>query len=322
MAPTILVVGATGNTGRSVVETLSKFLNGSDNTTLPDHQVVALTRSLNNPVAQHLATLPGVQVLEHNWVDITADWLRGHQVVRAFIASPVQPSQFAEESAFHLAALRAGVQYVVRISTTAPNVRPDFPAFYPRQHWALEVMLGSPEFAGLQWTSLQPNVFTNFYLATSVEWIKQVRKTGKQDTPLRLMASKDAPVGVIHPDDVGEFAAKLLVQRDTAAHNKAKYVLNGPEDVTGEQIVRMVEQYIGAQVENVVYKDVTMVDGMAAAAEAAGQSKSIILSIKHGPVAAWEGKCTAATTSKEVLELAPPTRTVAGAFKALLEDEA
>ncbi|KAK4240151.1 hypothetical protein C8A03DRAFT_31717 [Achaetomium macrosporum] len=318
MTPTILVAGATGNTGRSVVETLSKLLNNSDNTTLPDHQIVALTRSLTNPVAQHLTTLPRVQVLEQNWVDITADWLREHRVVRAFIASPPQPSQFAEESAFHLAALRAGVQYVVRISTTAANVRPDYPAYYPRQHWAIEALLSSPEFASLQWTSLQPNVFTNFYLAPAVELIKHFRKTGKQDTPLRLMASKDAPVGVIHPDDVGEFAAQLLVQKDPAVHNKAKYVLNGPEDVTGEQIVRMVEQHIGAQVENVVYKDLTFIDEMAAAAEAAGQSKSIILSIKHAPVTAWEGKCTAATTRREVLELAPPTRTVAGALEAML----
>ena len=97
--------------------------------------------SLSNPVAQQLSTLPAVVVLEQNWVEITADWLREHEVVRAFIASHNVPNQFAEEPTFHLAALRAGVQYVVRISTTAANVRPDCAAYYPRTHWAIEAML-------------------------------------------------------------------------------------------------------------------------------------------------------------------------------------
>jgi hypothetical protein len=38
-----------------------------------------------------------------------------------------------------------------------------------------------------------------------------------------------------------------------AVHNKAKYVLNGPEDVTGRQIVKMVEQYIGTQVDQCIF---------------------------------------------------------------------
>jgi uncharacterized protein YbjT (DUF2867 family) len=316
MAPTILVAGATGNTGRSTVETLSKLLAAS-NTTLPGHRILALTRSLNSPAAQQLAALPGVEVVEKNWVDITAGWLRERQVVRAFIASHNEPTQFAEESTFHVAALQAGVKYVVRISTTAANVRPDFPAYYPRQHWAVEALLGSPEFAPLQWTSLQPNVFTAFYLAPAADFIKHYRRTGKQPGTLRLMASRDAPVGVIDADDVGVVAARLLCERDPSPHNRAKYVLNGPEDVTGEQIVGMVEQQIGTKVESVSYKDVSFVEDMAAAS---GYSKSVILSIKHAPETAWEGKCSASTTSKEVLDLAPPKRTVAEGFKAMLAE--
>ncbi|PQE20131.1 hypothetical protein CJF30_00001456 [Rutstroemia sp. NJR-2017a BBW] len=290
MAPTILIVGATGNTGRRVVETLSKSLG--TNSTISGHRLLAVTRSSSNPAAQKLAELHGVELVEQNWVDITADWLREHEVVRAFIASHNEPTQFAEESTFHLAALRAGVKYVVRISTTAANVKPDCDAYYPRQHWAIETMLSSPEFQNLHWTSLQPN------------------------TTLRLMASEDAPVGVIDPDEVGVFAAQLLLQEDTAAHNKARYVLNGPEDITGKQIVELVEQYIGTKVENVTYKDTSFIDEWAAATP---QSKSLILSIKHAPVTAWEGKASASTTSKEVLELAAPKHTCAEIFKTMLE---
>ena len=144
MSPSILIVGATGNTGRAVTKALPKLLHS--NSGLSGHRIIALTRSSISLVAQELAKIPGVEVFEQNWVEITDDWLREHQVVRAFIASHNEPNQFAEESTFHLNALNAGVEYVVRISTTAANVRPDCPAYYTRQHWAIETLLDSPEF--------------------------------------------------------------------------------------------------------------------------------------------------------------------------------
>lgn len=315
MAPTILVVGATGNTGRGVIETLPKLL-GSDGA-LSGHQVVALTRSLASPVAQRLATLSGVVVLEKIWVDITADWLREHEVVRVFIASHNQPTQFPDESTFHLAALKAGVRYVVRISTTAPNVRPDCDAYYPRSHWAIEALLSSPEFKALQWTSLQPNIFSTFYLSSAAELIKQYRKTGQQET-LRLMASQDAPVGIVEAYDVGVFAAQLLCQEDTTVHNNARYVINGPEDITGAQIVKMVEEHIGTKVQSVSYKDLSFLESMANSVPQG--DRHLMLSLKSAPVTAWEGKCTASTTSKEVLELAAPTRTPAEVLETLLAE--
>ncbi|EQL03608.1 NmrA-like family protein [Ophiocordyceps sinensis CO18] len=311
MASTFLVVGATGNTGRSVVETLSSLLPDS---TFSGYRILALTRSSSGAVAQKLAKLPGVEVVEKNWVDINDDWLRENMVVRAFIASHNDPNQFAEESTFHLAALNAGVEYVVRISTTHVNVRPDFRAYYPRTHWAIETLLSTPEFQRLKWTSLQPNIFSSFYFGSAAEFVKSHRKTGKLDT-LWLMAAKDSPVAVIDPDDVGSLAAHLLLEKDVAVHNKAKYVLNGPEDITGQQVLQMVEKHIGTQVKDVCYKDASMVDRVAANSQ---ETKSVILSIKYAIEAVWGGKCTASTTSKEVLRLAPAKRTPAEMFEALL----
>ncbi|RGP58934.1 putative nmralike family protein [Fusarium sporotrichioides] len=314
MSPTILVAGATGNTGQALVKTLSELLKTTTN--FSGHRILALTRSAGGATAQKLAELPNVEVVEKNWIDITADWLRHNNVVRAFIASNVQPSQFAYESEFHLAALTAGVEYVVRISTTAANVRPDCPAYYPRAHWAIEAMLSSPEFERLRWTSLQPNVFTQFYLAPAAELIKNFRKTGKQDV-LKLMASEDAPVGAVDSNEVGVFAAHLLIADDVVPHNKAKYVLNGPEDITGRQIVTMVEEYIGTKVEDVIFRDVSFIDHMAAQDQ---ESKTLTLSIKNAMTTAWLGKCGASTTSKEVLQLAAPKSTPAEILKMMVEE--
>ncbi|KAJ3953508.1 hypothetical protein N0V92_010027 [Colletotrichum tropicale] len=313
MEPTILVVGATGNTGRGVVETLSELLKTS--TTFSNHRVLALTRSLSGTVAQKFAQLPNVEVLEKNWVDITADWLRQHNVVRAFIAAHNEPTQFSEESTFHVAALNAGVEYVVRISTTASNVRPDCPAYYPRAHWAIESMLSSPEFHRLRWTSLQPNVFSPLYLYTAAELVKSFRKTGKQHA-LKLMASEDAAVGIIDPFEVGCLAAHLLTAEDVKPHHRAKYVLNGPEDVTGRQIVEMVEQSLDTKVEDVQFKDDSFVEDMAAQAQG---SKSVIRSIRYALETAWEGKCSTSTTSREIFDIFTPKVTPAESFKRLLE---
>lgn len=317
MTPSILIVGATGNTGRAVAQTLPKLLQSSS--VLSGHRIIALTRSSSNPMAQELAKLPRVEVIEQNWVEITADWLREHQVARAFVASHNEPNQFAEESTFYLNALNAGVTYVVRISTTAANVRPDCPAYYPRQHWAIETLLGSAEFNNLQWTSLQPNIFSPLIMSPAAEFIKKYRKTGEQDT-LRLLLSEDAPVGIIDPDEIGVIAAHLLSQDNTSMHNKAKYVLNGPEDITGKQIVDMIEQHIGAPIKDVSYKDVSFIDMLYKYQYAATrQSKNVIYSIKRAPETAWEGKCSTSTTSKEILELAGPKRTPADILKTLLE---
>ncbi|KAI6782286.1 NAD(P)-binding protein [Emericellopsis cladophorae] len=159
-----------------------------------------------------LAELPGVEVAEQNWVEIIAEWLRQHGVVRAIIALHNQPNQFAEESTFQLTALHAGADSAVEL---VKNYR------------------------------------------------KTGRKTGELDT-LRLTASKDAPIGVVDADDVGTLAAQLLAEKKVSRHNEAKYVVNGPEDITGQQIVKMVEDHIGTQVKDVWYKDISFVDRMAA----------------------------------------------------------
>ncbi|KAL6236511.1 hypothetical protein BDW75DRAFT_229435 [Aspergillus navahoensis] len=275
MTPSILIVGATGNTGRAAAQTLPKSLQSSS--ALSGNRIIALTRSSSSPVAQALAKLPGVEVIEQDWV-------------------------------FYVNALNAGVKYVVPISTTAANVRLGCPAYYSCQHWAIEDLLDSPDFNNLQWTSLQPNLFSPLY-----------HKTGEQDT-IRLMLSEDAPVGIIDPDEVGIIAAYLLSQVDTSVHNKARHVLNGPEDITGKQVVDMIEQRISAPVKDVSYKDVSFVDMMYEHQYAATkQSKNVIYSSKRALETAWEGKCSASTTIKEILELAAPKRTPADSLRTLLE---
>ncbi|KAL3486002.1 NmrA-like family protein [Aspergillus germanicus] len=321
MARSILIAGATGNTGRSTTETLSKLLQSLPSSSpLHNHRILALTRSATSPAAQYLARLPSVTVLEQNWTEITPSWLQEHNVVRAFIAPHNKPTQFADESTFHLSLHDAGVKYVVRISTTAAHVRPDSIAYYPRAHWAIETLLASPEFEDLHWTSLQPNVFQIFFFSAA-QFIKEYRETGKLGT-LRVMGSKDTPVAVIDSDEVGVVAAHLLSQDVTTRHNKKKYVLNGPESITGQGIVRLVEETIGVPVpdENVSYQDQSGLDDLLEAEYMGpGISRNVVLSTKRAVEKAWAGGFPTIPTSKVVLDIAAPRRTPREMLDGLLQ---
>jgi hypothetical protein len=94
-------------------------------------------------------------------------------------------------------------------------------------------------------------------------------------------------------------------------------VLNGPEDISGQDIVRMVEERIEAgRVIDVNYKDMTFLDAMF---EHTPYSKNVMRTIRHAPETSWEGMCKAETTTQDVLDLAAPKRTPEDVMRDLLK---
>jgi uncharacterized protein YbjT (DUF2867 family) len=276
------------------------------NKSFSEHRILALTRSKESPAARKLSELPRVEVIEHPWSEITSEWLVQNEVVRIFIAPFNDPTAFAMESQFLTEALHAGVKYVVRISTTAANVTPACRAYYARTHWAIEQMLSQPEFKALQWTTLQPNVFLSFALGPAAEYVKAHRKTGSPGR-LGLVLDATVPMGAVDAIEVGVVAAHLLLLDDTSAYNQARLVINGPEDISGEDIVALVESHAGHKVENVEYRDVSPIHQWADATPTG--LRTVTRSLSHALETGWEGKCKASTTSAEVLKLAPPKMT-------------
>jgi hypothetical protein len=188
------------------------------------------------------------------------------------------------------------------------------PAFYPRAHWAIESLLGQPEYQNYHWSSLQPNVFTTQILAPALELIKEHRKTGKQ-VPLSMIMDRNSPNALIDSYDVGVFAAHLLAKEETDKHNKAKYVLTGPEDVTGEQIVKLIEGHLGEAVKDVKYKDFAVIDAWA---ESVPEQRTLIKAIGRAGAAIWGGSALE-TRSKEVPEIYTPSRTAEEVLKEMVE---
>ncbi|KAG0732597.1 hypothetical protein G6F61_013847 [Rhizopus arrhizus] len=169
----------------------------------------------------------------------------------------------------------------------------------------------------MAWTSLQPNLFTNTFIVPIVDWIKQYQKTGNKGV-LKTVLAADVPVGVIDPEEIGKIGAHLLALDDPTPHNQARYILSGPEDITGRRLVETVEQYAGVKVQDVEYKDVSWIKYMSTTGI---YSEKYLLSFFASCEALWQGKCSlsATPTSKEIIELSPPKHTIADVLKAIME---
>ncbi|KAG0922827.1 hypothetical protein G6F57_020706 [Rhizopus arrhizus] len=169
----------------------------------------------------------------------------------------------------------------------------------------------------MAWTSLQANLFTSIFIDSIADWIKQYQKTGNQGV-LKTVLAADVPVGVINPEEVGKIGAHFLALDDPTPHNQARYILSGPEDITGRRLVETVEQYAGVKVQDVEYKDVSWMKYLSTAG---GYPEKYLPSILAGCEALWQGKCSlsATPTSKEIIELSPPKHTIADVLKAIME---
>ncbi|KAI7352971.1 hypothetical protein KC336_g22406, partial [Hortaea werneckii] len=98
-----------------------------------------------------------------------------------------------------------------------------------------------------------------------------------------------------------------------------RYVVNGPEDITGEQVTKLVEHYLGEPVKDVRYADLSVIEDYAVNYPG---PKNLIRSLKYAPVTSWEGKAKAKTTSKEVLELCAPKRTAGDVLRQMIDGKA
>lgn len=296
--PSILVVGATGNTGGGVLQHLTEALPKSER--FSTYRIIGLTRDTNGSKAKELAKLPRVDMIAQDWTLINADWLKKHEIERVFIASHNGVSHFTDESLFLNYALEAAVKYVVRISTTPTNIGPATPVFYARNHWAIETMLEQPEFKALQWTSLQPNVFIAQFIPEAKDWVSTFKKDGSKK-PYKLMLDGDSKAAPIDPTEVGLIAGKLLALEDVTLHTSQKYCLNGPQNATGKEITKVIEKHAGTTVDDVTYRDTSFIKY----ARSAGTPESVLASLALAPMRAYEGQTSveAMPTSPAILKL-------------------
>jgi uncharacterized protein YbjT (DUF2867 family) len=214
---TILVTGATGNVGGSVLQQLIQA----------GAPVRATTR---NP---QTAGLPGtVDVRAADLADPSTfeEALEGVEKVFLF-PNPAGIAGFLE------VAKAANVRHIVALSSLAAASKHYGDSPIRTMHLVVEQAI---EQSGLGWTFLQPGAFATNTLA----WARSIKDEGVVRIP--FPGSQSSP---IHEFDIAAVAVEALLKD---GHTNAKYLLTGPESITQRRQAELIGAAIGASAEVVV----------------------------------------------------------------------
>jgi NAD(P)H dehydrogenase (quinone) len=226
----ILVTGATGRTGQRIVDHL---LAGGQ-------QVRILTRATSsvpdrwNGVERATGDLDDAESLQRAMSGVEG----------LFVLSPMDPSLDRLEGNAFDAAVRVGVNHVIKMSTTKPE--PDSPIPWWQAHWRSEQALRR---SGLPWTILRPNGISFFLL----EHARGVRENGVLRT-----AAGNGRMALIDADDIGAVTASVFA--DPGRHTGDVLDLTGPAAVTYGDVADILTSVTGRRV---IHVDISPEEGRA-----------------------------------------------------------
>jgi uncharacterized protein YbjT (DUF2867 family) len=216
----ILVTGATGNTGRPLVQQLVRM----------GMRVRAVVR---NPAKAGDLAAAGVEiaVADLSRPGTLAPALIG--IEKAYLMTAADPQQVMLHSNFIRAAKQAGVRHIVRHSVRGADL--DSPIKLARWHATSEKEL---EDSGIAWTHLQPvyNMQNFLKLAPTI-----------QSRDAFYAPMKGAALSMVDARDVAAVAAVVLV--NDAHHQRKTYLITGPEPLTFADAAAQLSAALGRPVQ-------------------------------------------------------------------------
>ena len=213
----VLVTGATGNTGRAIVDELTRrgapvramVRAGADRAKLPAGIPVAVA-DFDDP-ASIAAALDGAE--------------------RAYLVTPSSERAEDQQRRFADLAATAGVRHLVVLSQLAADEHS--PVRFLRYHAAVEQHVRD---LGIPFTFLRPNLFFQGLLA----FAGPIAAEGRFYAPIG-----DATVSAVDVRDIAAVAAVTLTE---PGHEGAIYALTGPAAVTHAQIATALTDALGREV--------------------------------------------------------------------------
>ena len=218
----ILITGATGTTGREVVEELRR-LGAKD--------VRALVR---DPARADFIREAGFETVvgDFDRPETLDAALKG--VERALLLTPPSMQTFEHQRAFVEAAARAGVRHVVKLSAFGADA--GAPEGFGKWHGQAEDLLKA---SGLAWTMLRPNFFMQNLLGQA----KQIASDG-----IIAQAVGDGRASFIDTRDIAAVAARTLTEE---GHAGQTYVLTGPEALSYTEVAAKLSEATGREIKYV-----------------------------------------------------------------------
>jgi uncharacterized protein YbjT (DUF2867 family) len=229
----ILITGATGNIGRTLVAELHARGAGP---------LRALTR---DPAA---AAFPaGVEAVTGDFSDIASLKPALEDVRFLFLVS-----RFGDDAQIIEAARLAGVEHVVLVSSITVQTHPHLgPA---EENRVVEQLLKD---SGMDWTILRPTQFA----ANTLHWADDIR-AGR---PVRAPYA-DTGLPTIHPADIASVARVALTEN---GHRGRTYALTGPARITVREQVAAIAAGLGRPVP---FEEISPEDALRGMAEFFGEA--------------------------------------------------
>jgi uncharacterized protein YbjT (DUF2867 family) len=197
----IAVIGATGNTGRAVVKELRAL---GQNPVCVVRNADKAREVLGADAKTTVAELTDRPALEKA--------LTGVQSV--FVVTGHNPSMVEQQNNVIDAALKAGAQYLVKVSGDRSVAKADSQSPVGRGHAAIEQQLKT---SSINWVILRPGPFMQNMLGQAASI--------KSDSKIVLPFAKGLPVALIDVRDTGAVGARILL--DPAPHAGKTYEITG-----------------------------------------------------------------------------------------------
>jgi len=204
----IAVVGATGNTGRAVVNELVGL----------GRNPICIVRNPNK-AREVLGAEAKAAVAELTDRAALEKALQG--VTSVFVVTGHNPQMVDQQNNVLDAALNAGVKYLVRVSGGRAVVGANAESVVGRGHHAIEEMLRG---SGIGWVILRPGLFMQNTFAQAA--------LIKNESKMVLPTPKDLPIAFIDVRDTGALGARILI--DPVPHVGKTYEFTGARTNYGE----------------------------------------------------------------------------------------
>ena len=222
--PTILVTGATGNTGGAVV---SELLHRG----VPVRAMVR-TRDPRSAALQ----ARGAEVVVADIFDPDQLVAAMHGVQRAYYVPPYHPYVIQSAVAFAAAAREAKLEAIVQLGQWLSHR--NHPSLMTRQTWLMDKMFA--ELRGIAHTILNPGLFADDFLRT----IDFATLLGV--FPILAGVGTVAPVA---NEDIARTAVAVLMAPER--HDGKTYRPTGPQLLSGREMVEIVAKVVGHRVRPV-----------------------------------------------------------------------
>ncbi|RWC77669.1 MAG: SDR family oxidoreductase [Mesorhizobium sp.] len=243
MTATLLVTGASGQLGRSVINHLL------DTFEIPAARIIATTRTPAN-----LADLSarGVTVREADFDDQTSLAKAFAGADRALIISTnelaIQGKRREQQLAAVAAASKAGVGHL--LYTSMPNTEPGSPVLFAPDHYDTEQAIKA---SGIPYTIFRNGWYDeNLFMA-----MPQILASGQWYT-----SAADGAISYGARSDLAAAIAAGLASDDTES---TTYTLTGPKAYTPAEVAALVTEVTGKPIQVVQLSDEALTEGMKAA---------------------------------------------------------